>query len=117
MLSKKALIRHNYALLLTDSAIHLPIRQSVAENISAQHKSGMRFKLEERMYEKLDLILNLSLEKEYRAPSIKQVKLASLLSEHLDLVPDRSVLNYQMKTELFIEKYYQDFDALQFRKE
>ncbi len=114
MLSKKALARNNYALLLPESAVHLPIRRSVASNIAKQNNAGNSFALAEDMFEKLDLILNMSLDREYRAPTIKQVKRASIISANLDLVPEVEVLFDQQKTERFIEKFYPAFQKAQF---
>ncbi len=114
MLSTKALARNNHPLLLADSAVNLPIRRSVALNIANQNHSGVMFELKEDMYEKLDLVLNLSLDPEFRAPSIKQVRLASMISAHLDLVPEVEILFSQKKTMKFIDKFYPAFQTMQF---
>ena len=109
MFSRKALGLINTGLSVSDVVVHLPVRRVVAMNIAEQVREGYSYEFPDRAWESLDQLLNFSLEREFRAPTPSQVKLASVITAKLDLTPDDGVFVKKLDTELYIDKHYSAF--------
>ena len=112
MFSRKALGLTNAALTVSDTVVHLPIRRILALNIAEQVREGYSYDSPERAWENLDQLLNFALEKQFRAPTPGQARLASLITSKLSLTPTDDVFIKKTDTELYINKYYDVFQEL-----
>ena len=105
MLSRKALARINAALTMSDTVVHLPIRRVVALNIADQIREGYGYAFPEASWEKLDALLNFGLSVDFRAPTPRQTRFISYISDKVGISPTEEELQRKVAGELYIERY------------
>jgi len=87
----------------------LPIRRSISKAIIRQVEAGIPFNVENELLEKLDWVLNYSLQGEFRAPTPAQVRFVYLIAKKLGLEPIADTFENKGATENFIETYHPAF--------
>lgn len=113
MKSERALSK-SVVMLRYQQSLYLPIRlrTTLIENIIEQIEDGIDYNIFDNPYHVLDQFFNQHLDAKYKAPSVKQVKFASVIANTLELDPDPEVFQKQYAVEAFIEEHREAFYAL-----
>ena len=107
MLSTKALATSTVFVSYQDKIIATAkVRNTILKNIYYQTEIGFNYELKEDKHYTLDHLFNSRLEPEFRAPTVKQIKLISVIANKLDLDPHQGVFSNKGRGEEFIAKYY-----------